>query len=84
MQVKFIIVATNYFTKWVKAEPVAQITEKNFHSFVWKSIIFWFGILEVLILDNGKQLDNPRFREFCLGLRIWNHFSSLGHPQVNG
>ena len=34
--------------------------------------------------DNGKQLDNPKFRDFCAELGIKNYYSSLAHPQSNG
>ena len=34
--------------------------------------------------DNGKQLDNPKFRDFCVELRIKNYYSSPTHPQSNG
>uniref|UniRef100_A0A2N9GAF1 Integrase zinc-binding domain-containing protein n=1 Tax=Fagus sylvatica TaxID=28930 RepID=A0A2N9GAF1_FAGSY len=30
-QLKFLVVGINYFTKWVEAEPLATITEKNDH-----------------------------------------------------
>ena len=33
-QLKFLVVGIDYFTKWVKAEPLATITEKNIQSFV--------------------------------------------------
>ena len=74
----------DYFTKWVEAEPLATITEKNFCSFVWKSIICRFGILRVLVSDNGKQLDNDAFRDFCNQLGIKNYYFSPTHPQANG
>jgi hypothetical protein len=38
----------------------------------------------VLVSDNGKQFDNPRFRQFSQELGIHNHYSSPGHPQANG
>ena len=53
-QLKFLIVGINYFTKWVEAEALATITEKNVRSFIWKSIICRFGIPRVLVSDNGK------------------------------
>ena len=34
--------------------------------------------------DNGKQFDNPKFRDFCAELRIKNYYSSSAHPQSNG
>uniref|UniRef100_A0A2N9FJJ2 Uncharacterized protein n=1 Tax=Fagus sylvatica TaxID=28930 RepID=A0A2N9FJJ2_FAGSY len=37
-QAKFLVVAIDYFTKWVEAEPLATITEKNVKNFVWKGI----------------------------------------------
>ena len=43
-QVKFLLVAIDYFTNWVEAEALATITEARIHNFVWKSIICRFGI----------------------------------------
>ena len=83
-QVKFLLVAINYFTKWVEAEALAMITEARIQSFFWKNIICRFGIPLTIILDNGRQFDNQGFRDFCSGLGIKNQFSSLGHPQANG
>jgi transposase InsO family protein len=83
-QLKFLVVAIDYFTKWVEAEPLATITEKNIQNFVWKTVICRFGIPRVLVSDNGKQFDNPRFRQFSQELGIHNHYSSPGHPQANG
>ena len=34
--------------------------------------------------DNGKQFDNPKFRDFYVKLRIKNYYSSPAHPQSNG
>ena len=34
--------------------------------------------------DNGKQFDNPKFRDFCAELGIRNYYSSPTHPQSNG
>uniref|UniRef100_A0A2N9H5N8 Uncharacterized protein n=1 Tax=Fagus sylvatica TaxID=28930 RepID=A0A2N9H5N8_FAGSY len=83
-QAKFLVVAIDYFTKWVEAEPLATISKKNVKSFVWKAVICRFGIPRVLISDNGKQFDNGPFRELCAQLNIKNHYSSPRHPQANG
>ena len=53
-QVKFLLVAIDYFTKWVEAEALAIITEARIRSFVWKNIICRFGILRTITSDNGR------------------------------
>ena len=83
-QLKFQVVGIDYFTKWVEAEALATITEKNVRSFVWRNIICRYGIHRVLISDNRQQFDNSVFRDFCLELGIKNHYSSPTHPQANG
>ena len=83
-QLKFLIVGNDYFTKWVEAEPLSIITEKSIRTFIWRNIICRYGILRVLVSDNGKQFDNSAFRDFCSKLRIKNHYSSPAHPQANG
>ena len=77
-QCKFIIVAV------AEAEPLATITEQKIRNFVWRAIICRFGIPRALVLDNGKQFDNAKFRDFCAELGIKNYYSSPAHPQSNG
>ena len=38
-QLKFLVIGIDYFTKWVEAEALATIIEKNIRSFVWRCII---------------------------------------------
>ena len=78
-QLKVLVVGIDYFTKWVEAEALATI-----RSFVWRNIIYRFGIPRVLVSDNGKQFNNSAFRDFCSELGIRNHYSSPTHPQANG
>ena len=80
-QVKFLLVAIDYFTKWVETEALATITEVRIWNFVWKNIIYRFGIPRTIISDNGRQFDNQGFRDFCSSLGIKNQFSSPRHPQ---
>ena len=83
-QVKFLLIAIDYFTKWVEAEALAKITEAKIRSFVWKNIICRFGIPMTIISNNGWQFDNQGFRDFCSNLGIRFQFSSPRHPQANG
>ena len=52
-QVKFLLVAIDYFTKWVEAETLSTIIEAKIKSFVWKNIICKFRIPQTIISDNG-------------------------------
>ncbi|GAV88771.1 rve domain-containing protein [Cephalotus follicularis] len=84
-QRKFLIIAVDYCTKWVEAEPLATIIEKNMESFVWKSIICIFGVPRVIVSDNGKQFDCQDFHDFCKEWRIEHILASVAYdPQSNG
>ena len=73
-QRKFLlVVGIDYFTKLVEAEALATIMEKNMWSFIWRCIICRFGILRVLVSNNGKQFDNDSFQDFCSQFGIRNH-----------
>ena len=83
-QLKFLVIDIDYFTKWVEAKPLATITEKSIRTFVWRNIIYRYGIPRVLVSDNGKQFDNNAFRDFCSELGIKNHYLFPAHLQANG
>ena len=83
-QMKFLLVAIDYFMKWVEAEALATITETKVQNFVWKNIVCRFGFPRTIISDNGRQFDSQAFRSFCSNLGIRNKYSSPGHPQANG
>ncbi|KAK0594152.1 hypothetical protein LWI29_003803 [Acer saccharum] len=78
---KHAIVAVDYFTKWVEAEPLVHITEANTISFVKKNILYRFGIPNTIITDNGTQFDGKKFRELCDKYGINNYYASAAHPQ---
>ncbi|XP_019150529.1 PREDICTED: uncharacterized protein LOC109147322 [Ipomoea nil] len=62
---KFCVVAIDYFTKWVEAEPLATITEYPCRRFLWKKVICRFGLPEHIVSDNGRQFDCQAFADFC-------------------
>ncbi|GJS45884.1 reverse transcriptase domain-containing protein [Tanacetum coccineum] len=83
-KVKLLMVAVDYFTKWIKAKPVAKITRNQVKKFVWDNIVCRFGLLGEIIFDNGKQFrDNP-FKDWCEKLNIKQRFASVKHLQSNG
>ncbi|XP_072056316.1 uncharacterized protein [Arachis hypogaea] len=83
-QVKYLIVAIDYYTKWIEAEPLASISSANCRKFMWRQVITRFGIPEAVISDNGTQFADKKFTEFLNGLGIRQRFSSVEHPRTNG
>nr|KYP57721.1 Pol polyprotein [Cajanus cajan] len=69
-QLKFVLVAVDYFTTWIEACPLAKITGENVKRFTWKNIICRFGIPHSLITDNGKQFITQSFESFLRELGI--------------
>ena len=83
-KIKFLVVAVDYFSKWVEAQPLATINGQNIVKFFWKQIICRFGLPSVVISDNDKQFANNPFREWCEQMRIKQRFTSVAHPEANG
>ena len=72
----FVLVAVDYFTKWVKVEALANIRDVDVKKFVWKNIITRFGVSNSLISDNGLQFDSKAFRKFYSDFGIKNRYST--------
>ncbi|XP_070004593.1 uncharacterized protein [Nicotiana sylvestris] len=62
---KFILVAIDYFTKWVEAVTLKAITKKAVVDFVHSNIICRFGIPKTIITDNATNLNSHLMREIC-------------------
>ncbi|RDX88927.1 Retrovirus-related Pol polyprotein from transposon 17.6, partial [Mucuna pruriens] len=83
-QVKFLMVAVDYFTKWIEVEPMATITAERVKRFIWKKIVCRFGLPAEIVSDNGTQFASSITTKFCQDLHIRQSFTSVEHPQANG
>ena len=81
---KYLLVYTDYFTKWVETEPLANIRNVDVKKFIWKNIVTRFGVPYVLILDNDLQFDSKTFKKYCSDLGIKNRYFTPAYPQENG
>ena len=81
---KYLLVSTDYFTEWVKAEPLGNIRDMDAKRFVWKNIVTRFGVPHALISNNGLKFDSKMFRRYCDELGITNRYSTPAYPQGNG
>ena len=62
---KHLITATDYYTKWVEAEPLITITATDVERFLWKNIISRFGVPYAIISDNGTQFVAEVIEKLC-------------------
>ncbi|XP_057760925.1 uncharacterized protein LOC130981349 [Arachis stenosperma] len=56
-QVKYLIVAIDYYTKWIEAEPLASISSSNCRKFLWRQVE---SANKIIFLGLKKRLDNKK------------------------
>ena len=71
-QNKLLLVATDYFSKWIKAKAFSSIKDQDVTQFIWKNIVCRFGIPKSIVSYNGPQFDSRVYRNFCQKLKIKN------------
>ncbi|XP_056688105.1 uncharacterized protein [Spinacia oleracea] len=81
---RYVIVAVDYFTKWVEAEALKNIRTSDVRAFIWKNIMTLFGIPQAIVFDNGTQFETPKLKEWLADHGIHSCFASVGRPQANG
>ena len=81
---KFILVAIDYFTKWVEAIPLKTVASKEIIEFVKEHIIYRFGISQTISTDQGTMFTSDKFEEFATGMGIKLLNSSPYYAQANG
>ena len=79
----FLLVVTDYFSKWVEAEALNRQTDLQIRKFMWTNVITRFGVSQEIVTDNGPQFTSHNFKEFCKDLGIKLTFATPRHPQSN-
>jgi len=69
-QCKYLLVAVDYFTKWIEVEPLAIISANNVKKFLWKNIVTRFDILHTEITNNGLQFTDKKLNDLMKALNI--------------
>ena len=80
----WILVATEYFTKWAKTIPLCKATGGAVTNFIKENIIVRFGVPHRIISDNGTPFVNNDARRKLEFYQIKHHQSSPYYPQGNG
>ncbi|GKC82330.1 reverse transcriptase domain-containing protein [Tanacetum coccineum] len=69
-KLKYLIVAIDYFNKWLEAKPLASIAGRQVKNFSFDNIECRFRVPATIITDNGTQLINEPFKSWAKGLEI--------------
>jgi hypothetical protein len=67
---RFVLVTTDYFTKWMKAVPLKNMMHREVIHFLSEHIIDIFGIPQTLTMDQGSSFMSHQVREFAESLKI--------------
>jgi hypothetical protein len=81
---RFMIVATDYFTKWTETIPLKNMTHREVIEFIPGHIIHRFGIPQILTTDQGTSFISKEVREFVDSYGIKSLNSSPYYAQAKG
>ncbi|XP_074300318.1 uncharacterized protein LOC141631560 [Silene latifolia] len=80
----YMLVMTDYFSKWIEVEAMIEVKEWQVISFIKRNIISRFGIPSEIICDNGSQFISDNTEGFCARWNITQRKSAPRYPQTNG
>ncbi|KAI5340419.1 hypothetical protein L3X38_019693 [Prunus dulcis] len=80
----FIIVATDYFTKWVEAKPIKTTTSQEIITFIEEQIIQRFGIPESITTDRGSSFISRDMLDMAEAFKFKLLQSTPYYAQANG
>lgn len=81
---KWILIATDYFTKWVEAIPARNITNSVVIKFMEENILSLFDFPFKIITDNSQVFKSSKFTSFFHKYNIIIGHSNTYYPQGNG
>jgi transposase InsO family protein len=81
---RLVLVATDYFTKWIEAVPLKNMTHREIIEFIIDHMIYRFGIPQILTIDQGTSFMSKEVREFAESYKIKLLNSSPYYGQANG
>lgn len=81
---RYIVVATEYLTKWPEAKAIKDTKATTIAKFIYEEIICRHGCPKVLLSDQGTPFCNELVDSLCQLMNIRHRLSSAYHPQTNG
>eukprot|EP00253_Pinus_taeda_P007815 PITA_07815 len=83
-QHRWILTATNYFTKWIEAIPCRQANDSTIIQFLETNILARFGFPDKIITNNAAAFRSKNMVSLCHKFHITLGHSTAYYPQGNG
>nr|GEX58658.1 reverse transcriptase domain-containing protein [Tanacetum cinerariifolium] len=80
---KYILVAVDYLSKWVKAKALPTNNARVVVKFL-KSLFSRFGIPRAIISDHGTHFYNDQFTRVMIKYGVTHRLATAYHPQTSG
>lgn len=81
---RYVLVAIDYFSKWVEALPVPDTSSAHAVAFVEQHLVLRHGVPRRLITDRGSCFMSHEFERALRSFGIAHSTTSVNHPQCNG
>ncbi|XP_058192208.1 uncharacterized protein LOC131309616 [Rhododendron vialii] len=84
LQHQFVVVTTDYFTKWTEAIPLKGVSQKQVIDFIEEYLLCRFGIPETITVDQSSIFNGREVVQYAqkYGIQILN--STPYYAQANG
>ena len=83
-QKSYILVYTDYMTKWVEAVALVKANDQAVIDFLCGEIFTHFGVPKEVVIDGGPQFVSHQFEALLQKYHIQHRIASTYHPQANG
>ena len=80
----YILVATDYFTRWAEAYPIPDQEAATVATKLTEEMFLRFSVPDQLHSDQGRQFEFRLLAEVCKVLQIQKSRTTVYHPQSDG
>lgn len=82
-QNKYILVVTDYFSKYVVLFSLRSATSAALCRHMEEDIFLVYGVPQMIVCDNGVQMKSRDFRTLCTKYNVDINFTPLYYPRAN-
>jgi hypothetical protein len=76
----FTVIRVEYFTKWIEAKPLTNVSSTTIKKFFCQNIICRYGVPRHITVDNVKYFNNAMLKEYFQQSVMKVAFALVYHP----